>query len=184
MPDIGGTDTLGESDYGCNTVAVTSTIENAAGEYGSPTPIFQHPQQNLEALGSPILHESLFDKFETLLHRCKNCVEILPQMLLTILVDDQDFCVVPLSGDVSSNPFRCQLGTSSGSQSLLHAILAVSCYHAGRQENKGDYSPSDVVDHHTAAVTLYRNELDTYTGSKGVQLLDTTMVLFLFNVSL
>ncbi|RQM08074.1 hypothetical protein DH86_00001409 [Scytalidium sp. 3C] len=30
---------------------------------------------------------------------------------------------------------------------------------------------------------LYRDELDTYTGPEGIQLLDTTMVLFLFNAT-
>jgi hypothetical protein len=87
-----------------------------------------------------------------------------------------------MSGDVPSNPFRCRSETSRGSQSLLHAILAVSCYHAGRQLSKDDYSPLDVVDRQNTAIKLYRDELDTYIGSQGVQLLDTTMVLFLFNV--
>jgi hypothetical protein len=98
------------------------------------------------------------------------------------MVDDQDFCVIPLSGDVPSNPFRCRSETSRGSQSLLDAILAVSCYHAGRQARKGDELPFDVVDHQNTALKLYRDELDTYTGSKGLELLDTTMVLFLYNV--
>lgn len=89
---------------------------------------------------------------------------------------------MPLSGDIPSNPFRYRSENSHGSQSLLHAILAVSCYHVGRQASKDEYPPFDVFDHHNTAINLYRNELDTYTGSQGMQLLDTTMVLFLFYV--
>jgi Fungal specific transcription factor domain len=89
---------------------------------------------------------------------------------------------MPLSVDIPSNPFRCRSETSRGSQPLLHAILAVSCYHASRQANKDEYSPIDVVDHQNTALKLYHDQLDTYNGSQGVQLLDTTMVLFLFKV--
>jgi len=99
------------------------------------------------------------------------------------LAVDQDFCVVPLSGDVASNPFRNQKAALAGSQSLLHAILAVSCYHAGRQASNDDYPPSDVIDHQQTAVKLYRDELDACAGSPGVSLLDTTMIFFLYNVS-
>ena len=73
---------------------------------------------------------------------------------------------------------------SHGSPSLLHAILAVSCYHAGRRPANGHYPWLDIADHRNTAIKLYRDELDTYTGSQGVQLLDTTMVLFLFHVRL
>jgi len=89
---------------------------------------------------------------------------------------------MPLSGDIASNPFRYRSEACHGSQSLLNAILAVSCYHAGRQASEDDYPPIDLFDHHNTAIYLYRNELDTYTGSQGMQLLDTTMVLFLFYV--
>lgn len=100
------------------------------------------------------------------------------------LPDDQDFCVVPLSGDILSNPLRCRIETCHESRSLLHAILAVSCYHAGRRDNKNGDSDADVNDHHHTAETLYRKELDVYTDlPHGVRLLDTTMILFLFRVS-
>jgi hypothetical protein len=96
--------------------------------------------------------------------------------------DNQEFCVVPLSVDILCNPFRCRPEVSRGSQSLLHAILAVSCYHAGRQASEGSYPRQVIIDHRNTAVKLYRNELDTCTGSQGTQLLDTAMVLFLYNV--
>lgn len=95
------------------------------------------------------------------------------------MIDDQDFCVFPLSGDIPSNPFRCRSETTRGPQSLLHAILAVSYFHAGRQSSRTDLLPFDVVDHQNTALKLYRDELDTYTSSQGPQLLDTVMVLFL-----
>ena len=103
-------------------------------------------------------------------------------MNLTRTVDDQDFCIVPLSRDIPSNPLRCRVETCRGSGSLLHAILAVSCYHAGRQGSMDDYPVTDVVDHQNTAVELYRKELNACTQSHGMQLLDTTMVLFLFRV--
>ncbi|RDW58181.1 hypothetical protein BP6252_13592 [Coleophoma cylindrospora] len=164
--DVENLDTFGELDSDCNTAVTSSSIDNAAGRPSLPTSILKDPRQNIISFGSPVLHKSLFGKFEVLLN-----------------MYDQDFCVVPLSGDVPSNPFRCRSETSRGSQSLLHAILAVSCYHAGRQASKGDYPPSDVFDHQNTAIQLYRNELNTYTGSQAVQLLDTTMVLFLFHAT-
>jgi hypothetical protein len=89
---------------------------------------------------------------------------------------------MPLSSDLPSNPFRCRSEAARGSKSLLHAILALSYYHAGRQMGNSDYPPSDVIDHQNTALKLYHDQLDTYTESQGVQLLDTAMVLFLFNV--
>ncbi len=41
---------------------------------------------------------------------------------------------------------------------------------------------ADVLDHQNTAVQLYRKELETYDGSQGVRLLDTTLVLFTLNV--
>ncbi|PMD40625.1 hypothetical protein L207DRAFT_554328 [Hyaloscypha variabilis F] len=156
---------LNELDSNHNTMAMSDVNENAVVEHRL-TPTFNDPQQNLTPLGSPILHKSLIEKFETLLN-----------------LYDQDFCIVPLSGDVPSNPFRYQLDNSSGSQSLLHAILAVSCYHAGRQTSNGDYPSSDVINHQNTAVKLYHEELNSFTGPPGVQILDTTMVLFLYNAT-
>jgi hypothetical protein len=74
--DIENSGILDELDKDCNTVAATS--ENAAVEHRSPLPTFEDPRQNLIALGSSILHQSLFEKFETLLNMCKNCVTFLP----------------------------------------------------------------------------------------------------------
>ncbi|KAE9367713.1 hypothetical protein N431DRAFT_416495 [Stipitochalara longipes BDJ] len=153
---------FGEMDSDYNTMAM-SIHGSAAGKHRLMT---EDPRQNFTTLGSPVLHKSLFEKFETLLN-----------------LYDQDFCVVPLSGDVASNPFRHRLETSSGFQSLFHAILAVSCYHAGRQASNNDYPPSDVIDYQNTAVKLYRDELDTCAASPRVQLLDTTMVLFLYNAT-
>jgi hypothetical protein len=72
--DIENPGILEELDTNCNTVAASS--ENAAVEH-------QDPRQNLVTLGSPILHKSLFEKFETLLNMCKNCVTFLLRISLT-----------------------------------------------------------------------------------------------------
>ncbi|OKL56438.1 hypothetical protein UA08_08160 [Talaromyces atroroseus] len=132
----------------------SSDVDNAT----SSTPMFIDPR-HLIVLTSPILHQDLFGKFEPLLR-----------------MYDQEFCITPLSGDIPSNPLRCRLETCRASRSLLHAILAVSCYHAGRQGSKDDYPITDVADHQNTAVELYRKEQNM---SYGVQLLDTTIVLFL-----
>ncbi|KIW11191.1 hypothetical protein PV08_10491 [Exophiala spinifera] len=118
-------------------------------------------------LNGMILYEGLFEKFGTLLDKY-----------------DQEYCVMPLSGDIPSNPFRCRSHTSQGSRFLLHAILAVSCYHTSRQSTAEGSPPSpDVVNHQNTATQLYRHELDVYHGSQGVRLLDTTLVLFTLNAS-
>lgn len=105
-------------------------------------------------------------------------------MYLIETTDDQEFCIVPLSGDILSNPLRCRIEACHESQSLLHAILAVSGYHSGRQVNKNDLSAADVNDHHNTAENLYRQELDAYADlPQGVRLLDTTMILLLFRAS-
>ncbi|KAK8225663.1 fungal-specific transcription factor domain-containing protein [Phyllosticta capitalensis] len=52
--------------------------------------------------------------------------------LLTLY--DKEFCSLPLTYDISANPFRVGKDTSSGSKLLLNAILAVSSYHMSRME--------------------------------------------------
>lgn len=66
----------------------------------------------------------------------------------------------------------------------MHAVLAVSSYHAARQVRGDDYSLVNVVDHQNAAIKLYDEEILNFTVSKGPQLLDTTMLLFMFKVSI
>jgi hypothetical protein len=77
--DIENPDTPGELDNDYNMVAMSSTIEDEAGEHSS-FPIFKGPLQNLLALGRPVLHKDLFGKFEALLNMCKSCVTISPQV--------------------------------------------------------------------------------------------------------
>lgn len=162
----------------CGTVAMSSTAKNHV------TSMFIDPRL-LIALRSPVLYEDLFGKYEQLLNMCKNYISLFSTIRYLIeTTDDQVFCIVPLSGDILSNPLRCRIETCHESRSLLHAILAVSCYHSGRRENKNDYSTADANDHRNTAETLYRRELDAFTDlPQGVRLLDTTMILFLFKVS-
>jgi hypothetical protein len=63
---------LNELDSNHNTMAMSDVNENAVVEHRL-TPTFNDPQQNLTLLGSPILHKSLIEKFETLLNLCKDC---------------------------------------------------------------------------------------------------------------
>ncbi|EED12918.1 hypothetical protein TSTA_054290 [Talaromyces stipitatus ATCC 10500] len=124
---------------------------------------FIDPRQ-LMVLRSPVLYEDLYGKYEQLLN-----------------MYDQEFCVIPLSGDIPSNPLRCRIETCHRSRSLLHAILAVSCYHARRQEKSG-YLNSEIDDHYKAAQNLYHKDLDSDL-TRTVHLLDTTMILFLFRAT-
>lgn len=65
----------------------------------------------------------------------------------------------------------------------MHAVLAVSSYHAGRQVSRDDYSLVNIVNHQNTAIKLYDEEIINFTMSKWPQLLDTTMLLFMFKVS-
>jgi hypothetical protein len=65
----------------------------------------------------------------------------------------------------------------------MHAILAVSSYHASRQVSRDDYSLVNIADHQNTAIKLYDEEILNFTTSKGPQLLDTTMLFFMSKVS-
>ncbi|KAH6646199.1 fungal-specific transcription factor domain-containing protein [Truncatella angustata] len=157
---------LGNSDKEYSLVEPSTIIEDdAARNQRTPASRPEDSWQIVTPLRAPVLHESLFDKFAALLN-----------------MYDQDFCVMPLSGDVASNPFRCRSETFRGSRPLLHAVIAVSSYHAGRISTTGDYPP--FFDHQNTAVRLYRDALDTCIEStSGLQLLDTAMVIFLLNAT-
>ncbi|EXJ80644.1 hypothetical protein A1O3_06928 [Capronia epimyces CBS 606.96] len=132
-----------------------------------PTPPSTDSPLDLVPLDGIMLYEGLFEKFGGLLD-----------------MYDREFCVLPLSRDIQSNPFRCRSQTSQGSQFLLHAILALSCYHTTRQPTiEGTRPSADVVDHQNTAIQLYRKELENYHGAQGVRLLDTTLVLFTLNAT-
>jgi hypothetical protein len=66
---------LNELDSHYNTMAMSAVNENAVVEHRL-TPTFNDPQQNLTPLGSPVLHKSLIEKFETLLNLCKDFTSI------------------------------------------------------------------------------------------------------------
>lgn len=71
--NIGIPNTLGEPGIDCNTVATLSSLENAVEEHSSLTAIPGDSWHDLVSFGSPVLHNSLYAKFETLIHMCKHC---------------------------------------------------------------------------------------------------------------
>ncbi|CRG87158.1 hypothetical protein PISL3812_04174 [Talaromyces islandicus] len=164
--DIENACMLNEPETHHSTEDMTSTMENVAMIRNSPIPICHDQIQDLMALGGPTRHETLFGKFDALLD-----------------LYDQNYCIVPLSGDIPSNPFRCRLEISHQPSALMHAVLAVSSYHAGRQLRRDDSSLVNVIDHQNAAMKLYDEEILHFTVSKGPQLLDTTMLLFMFKAT-
>ncbi|KAH8810619.1 fungal-specific transcription factor domain-containing protein [Xylogone sp. PMI_703] len=166
VKDIGILGVVESSDCNFTRAVLSSGAWNVVGEQCSSASAFRDFRENSMNLESPVLFDDLFGKFESLL-----------------IMYDQNFCIVPLTGDVSSNPFRFRLEASRGSQALLHAVLAVSCHHAGRLERRDNYLHFDVLSHHNTAVKLYRDEFESCAGLQGAPLLDTVMVLFLFNAT-
>jgi hypothetical protein len=75
--------TLSELDNGCHTLALPSAVENAVDEHTSLSILNEDLPQTLITLGNPVLHNSLFGKFESLLNMCKNMVRIMCQLSLT-----------------------------------------------------------------------------------------------------
>jgi hypothetical protein len=98
--------------------------------------------------------------------------------------DDQNICVIPLTSDCGLNPFRVRKESSSGSQFLLHAILATSFYHLTRNTN--ETPSSDLMERHrTTSFHLFSKALgDPSTRSQGIAFLDTALLLMYLDVSL
>lgn len=80
LDNLDASDTL---DNDCSTLAMSSALENAGEEHVPPTIMFKDPRRNFRTLGSPILHQNLVGKFETLLNMCKNLITVMIWILLT-----------------------------------------------------------------------------------------------------
>lgn len=82
------------------------------------------------------------------------------------------------------NSFRVRKETSSGSQFLLHAILATSFSHLAR--NLKETPSSDLMEkHRTTSFHLFSKALgDACTRSQGVAFLDTALLLMYLDVGL
>lgn len=70
-----------------------------------------------------------------LVARCKFYLSVAAKVcciLTNYIIDDQEFCIMPLTHDFAANPFRFTVETSRCSQLLLHCILALSYKHIHR----------------------------------------------------
>ena len=92
---------------------------------------------------------------------------------------DQEFCILPLSEDVRSNPFRVQRDTCEGSAFLLHAVLALASQHLAKQ-NKSPAMVTQMHSHQATAVRLF-SEAVAYTPA--FTALDTLLLLVNFEAT-
>ncbi|KAF4614307.1 hypothetical protein G7Y89_g15431 [Cudoniella acicularis] len=96
---------------------------------------------------------------------------------------DRDLCIIPLTADCGLNPFRVRKETSSGSQFLLHAVLAHSLYHLTRQSD--DALGSALLQRHrSTAFHLFCRALgDSSSTEQKVAFLDTALLLMCLDAS-
>ncbi|KAF2812325.1 uncharacterized protein BDZ99DRAFT_383101, partial [Mytilinidion resinicola] len=88
---------------------------------------------------------------------------------------DEEFCVMPLSRDCSTNPFRVRTARSGSSAFLLHAILALSSQHLAKKNDCIDLM-TEMHNHRSSAIQLFSEALGN-TQSNSLPLLDTVLVL-------
>lgn len=94
------------------------------------------------------------------------------------MIDDAEFCILPLSMDCDDNPFRVSRKQCEAYPFLLHSVLALSFQHLAKQRN----SPELVEEtdrHRSMAVQLYSQALSHCSPNL---LLDTLLLLFNFEV--
>ncbi|KAJ3550925.1 hypothetical protein NPX13_g11446 [Xylaria arbuscula] len=90
-------------------------------------------------------------------------------------IDDQEFCVLPLTHDFEANPFRFDPKTGRGSQLLLHCILAISYKHISR--GNGRYSREAKAYKKTAFRLLNEAEGTTLSNPLQANHLDALLIL-------
>ncbi|KAH8674760.1 fungal-specific transcription factor domain-containing protein [Tricladium varicosporioides] len=96
---------------------------------------------------------------------------------------DRELCAIPLTVDVGLNPFRVRKETSSGSQFLLHAVLAHSLYHLTRQSDD-NLGSSLLQRHRSTALHLFSRALgDSPSPQQKVAFLDTALLLMCLDSS-
>lgn len=95
------------------------------------------------------------------------------------MTDNEEFCILPLTQDCSSNPFRIQKDSCEGSAFLLHAVLALASQHIAKKDPSTSLL-AETLDHQATALTLFRQSL-TYTSP--FTLLDTILLLVNFEAT-
>lgn len=93
--------------------------------------------------------------------------------------DNKEFCILPLTTDVQTNPFRVSLDQLEGADYLLHAVLATSSHFLSKRNNDQSLIAS-MYDHQSIAMRSLGQAL---SHSKSTKLFDTLMLLVNFGVS-
>lgn len=136
-----------------------------------------HMNSGLEISGIAI------NEHDGLLQMCMNHFFIPPpsQFSLTLLTikDDTEFCVLPLTSDMTVNPFRCHRQISQGSRLLFHSILALCCHHL--DHSTGIWS-TESSKHRDAAVQILEATLQANQIRNGLHLLEPILVMFTLDV--
>jgi hypothetical protein len=89
---------------------------------------------------------------------------------------DSEFCVLPLTEDCRSNPFRVRRETCEDAAFLLHAVLALATQHLAKKNNSA-LLLAQMHHHQATAVSLFR-EAVAYTPA--FTALDTLLLLVNF----
>lgn len=115
-----------------------------------------------------------------LLELCKK--HKFPVVVLATLTgqDDSQFCVLPLTGDLTVNPFRCKQHVSQGSRLLFHSILALCCQHLNRLT--GSYS-KEATENRRKATQLLECTLRSKEANSNFHLLEPLLILFTLDAS-
>lgn len=88
--------------------------------------------------------------------------------------DNNDFCKIPLTTHLRSNPFQYRTDLNPEPVFLIHAIMALAGHHVN--------SPY-LQDHRHAALQLLHKHLVTYTRPRDVySMLDAIIILFSLDV--
>ena len=95
-----------------------------------------------------------------------------------MLLDNEEFCVLPLTRDCQTNPFRIPESDLEGADFLLHAILATSSHFLAKRNNDPTLL-AKMYDHQSMAMQSFGQAL---SHSKSTKLFDTLMLLVNFEV--
>ncbi|KAK3046696.1 hypothetical protein LTR09_011843 [Extremus antarcticus] len=92
---------------------------------------------------------------------------------------NQEFCVLPLTMDCPSNPFRVEKHQCESSDFLLHAVMALSAQHLAKKNNDRSLA-LETQKHQATAIHLFSQALEYAPASR---LLDTLLILVNFEAT-
>ena len=94
-----------------------------------------------------------------------------PAEQASVILDmyDREFCVLPLTMDCQSNPFRIRKESCEGSAFLLHAVMAISAQHLAKK-NGDMFLATEAQNHQGTAMKLFSQAL---SRTSAIHLLDT-----------